>query len=149
MARSASQAQLLLRTIALRILIGTVVRLLPYRLWRPTLVAALRGSRPGVRDLPYAAAVLSAMANAERLVPLGRCLGRALTGWLLLCRHVPTRLRVDVAWRENRELLAHACLEVDGVALFEAAHCTPATLTNELYAACAAPADSRIGGHSL
>jgi hypothetical protein len=89
------------------------------------------------------------MDNAERLVPLGRCLGRALTGWLLLRRHVPTRLRVDVAWRENRELLAHAYLEVDGVALFGQVHCTPATLTNELYTACAAPADSGIGAHSL
>lgn len=89
----------------------------PLSPWRPVLVAALRGSRPGVRDLSYAAAVLSAIANTERFVPLGRCLGRALTGWLLLRRYVPTRLRVDVAWRGNRELLAHACLEVDGVAL--------------------------------
>lgn len=102
------------RAALLRALLTAVTGILPYRLWRPLLRASLRGGVPSYPEFRYLDPVLEAVANTDRFLPLGRCLERSLTAWLMLRRHVPSRVRLSVAWRAPGDPFAHACLEVDG-----------------------------------
>lgn len=103
----------------LRALLAGIIRTLPYRLWRPLLRASLRIQLPSARpDVGVIDSVISCVSRTDRMVPLGRCLERSLTAWLLLRRHVPCRVRLGVAWKSRGDPFAHACLEVDGRIVF-------------------------------
>jgi len=103
------------QAVVLRALVTGMIRVLPYRLWRPLLQASLQvATALSQSDFGYSDRIISIIERTDRLAPLGRCLERSLTAWLLLRRHAPCRLRLAVAWKSRSDPFAHACLEVDG-----------------------------------
>ena len=70
------------------------------------------------RDTPSPEALARAVSRAARLVRKTTCLSRSLAGVALLRKHdYPAQLRLGVA--RGEDLLAHAWVELDGVALLE------------------------------
>ncbi len=98
-----------------RVLLAGSTSVLPYRWWRPLLRAALETGDPQPQCEPaHVDRVLLAVANTDRLLPLGRCLERSLTAWVMLRRRVPCRVRLSAGWKAPGDPFAHASLEVNG-----------------------------------
>jgi hypothetical protein len=109
------RALFLLRAAAVRLCVFLALRLLPFRVWRPLLLAAIAAPRPAPgSDRASLDWRLAALNRTARFLPLGRCLEHALTAWLLLRRRYPAAVRLGVARKPGRDLFAHACLEVNG-----------------------------------
>jgi hypothetical protein len=109
---------LLLSALLLRLMVTVAFRLIPYRHLQPLLAATMRQRpRPARYEPNSVERVIKAVERTESLLPAGRCLERALTGWLLLHRRTNCTLRLGVALSGNGEPFAHAWLEADGVVL--------------------------------
>jgi hypothetical protein len=102
----------------LRLAVAAAVRFLPYKVWQPLLVAAMRdGCSAAHSDPEIVERVLSAVAKTEELLPAGRCLERALTAWLLLRRQIACKVQFGASLDKAGKPFAHAWLEADGVIL--------------------------------
>ena len=100
----------------LRVMVTAVLRLLPYRLWQPLLLAAMRDDGAvELSDPALVDRVVSAVVMTERFIPAGQCLERAMTAWLLLRRRATCRIRLGAALGPRGKLFAHAWLEAHGV----------------------------------
>jgi hypothetical protein len=108
---------LTLRAVLLRSLLAAVFKLLPYRLWRPVILSALKPSSPAKTDARRVERVLSAVHRSDGIAP-GRCLERTTTAWLLMRHDAVCRVRLGVALKSPGDPFAHAALEVDGRIVF-------------------------------
>lgn len=106
---------LLTLVILLRLTVAALLRLAPYRCWQPLLRAAMREARPaGCADPALVERVVGAVIESERILPVGQCLERALTAWLMLRRRARCTVRLGANMGEEGRLFAHAWLEYRG-----------------------------------
>lgn len=123
----AGDGWLLLAALGLRLPIAAGVRWLPFGVWRRLLGGAMSPVAGGAAEtapvVPECAAhrrawsdrVACAVARSEVALPVGTCLVRALTGYVLLrWRRCPGRVCIGVGWDEGRQLRSHAWLESEG-----------------------------------
>ncbi|HEX4270739.1 MAG TPA: lasso peptide biosynthesis B2 protein [Rhizomicrobium sp.] len=108
---------LTLRAVLLRSLLACVFKILPYRVWRPLILSALKPSAPITTDARRVERVLSCVHRSDGLAP-GRCLERTVTAWLLMHHDAVCRVRLGVALKAPGDPFAHAALEVDGRIVF-------------------------------
>jgi len=106
---------LLALVILLRLAIAALLRFLPYRYWQPLLVSAMREALPGTcGNWAAVQRVSDAIVESERILPVGQCLERALTAWLVLRRSAPCTVRVGANLGQHGKPFAHAWLEYRG-----------------------------------
>lgn len=102
-----------------RVLVATATRFAPYALWRGLLLRSMRPPAQFVQpDRAYRELVIRCIERTDRRVPVGRCLERSLTAWLLLHRRASCRLLLAAGWKSHGDPFAHACLELDGQIVF-------------------------------
>jgi Transglutaminase-like superfamily len=108
---------LTLRAAILRSALAATFRTLPYRLWRPLILSALKLSAPAKTDARRVERVLRCVHRTDGSAP-GRCLDRTVTAWLLMRHDAVCRVRLGVALKAPGDPFAHAALEVDGRIVF-------------------------------
>jgi hypothetical protein len=117
----AGQAALVCRAALLRLLIALVCKIFPYRFWRSLVRAAMRGNAAPVAPVHGSVAdVIRAIEATDHWMPVGRCVERSLTAWLLVRQLAAARVRVGVERDAARGVAAHAYLEVNGEVVLSA-----------------------------
>ncbi|MGE5418428.1 MAG: lasso peptide biosynthesis B2 protein [Acidobacteriota bacterium] len=98
----------------IRLGVAAFLKVFPYRVWSPLLLAATRSSNiSGASDRAYVDRVVEAVGITERFLPVGRCVERSLTAWLLLRKRAACRVCMGVGLDPAAKVYAHAWLEVD------------------------------------
>ena len=111
---SRAEQLLFLRATLMLATMTVLVRLLPFPAIRRLFIDSAGRASVTAPDMP-AAAVARAVRRASCYVPAAKCLPQALTAhWLLNRRGYPAALRLGATLDDQRRLIAHAWVELDG-----------------------------------